>query len=228
LNNTNAKTSHIEKETFDNVKNKEPIPNIKIQEKSYTPPINKENSTINIDIISQIKNNEQKIKLKNALYFQSKEDEEFYDALKTVVYHKNKSTEEIIKDLSNTEDKEFFETFENINKNVIEKNSPYPTNADKLNNVIRKMFTDEIIKKIEDSNNKNQNNMKDIINCLGSPNGKEKLESLIKQKNNTLKYMNRKAYKEAKKKRICVINLILVLSIISIFLFYYFYSKLYI
>jgi hypothetical protein len=138
------------------------------------------------------------------------EEIEFYNIISTLKIHKSKTSEELLKEL-----------YEESDKNTkVDKKDRESMIGDVLNKLL-----EQANKKgeISDSSNKNLSKQQ-IQEMISLFSGQDKLESLLKQKNNAMKYVTRKTYKEAKTKRLRIINFFMVFLIIAIFGIYW-YSK---
>lgn len=129
------------------------------------------------------------------------EEAEFYRILKTIKYHNSVTIEDINKEIFSDKIQDFLNSEQS--KILKEMSGNIDTEQFKLN-----------------PNDKDEQN-KAVIKALEIFNQKDKLENMLKQKNNALKYYVRRRYKETKQYRLRTINIIMAIVIVIIFGIYY-------
>jgi hypothetical protein len=156
---------------------------------------------------------------------------EFYDIFKSLKLHKAKTQEEVMKEILDDKFQEL-SSKKKERENIIEE-------------MLTKLFSKELAKSEEGKqiiNNSQINSQEQVTNAQTATNnaenfekqkiqdmvnllkGKDKIESLMKQKNNALKYITSKAYKEMKKRDLRWINFFMVCLVLLTFGIYY-YSR---
>lgn len=141
--------------------------------------------------------------IKNPLHNIVNEESQFYEIISTIKCLKSKDPNELLEELKEEEqqDNNFGKIKDNLN------------------------LFDEFIKNLECKvQNKNikeniKTNPDDIINFID---GKDKIEKLLKQKNNALKYLTQKSYKETRTNTLRGVNIFMVCTIILVFVCYHF------
>lgn len=166
----------------------------------------------------------------NTLKELTKEEIEFYDIFKSVRLHNAKSQEEVMKEI--LEDK------------INELTSRKKERENIIEEMLSKIFSKELVKSEEGKqiiNNSQENSQENVTNNNAGKNSrllekqkiidmvnilkdKDKIESLMKQKNNALKYITGKTYQDLKKRDLRWVNFFMVILVLLTFGVYY-YSK---
>jgi hypothetical protein len=153
---------------------------------------------------------------KNPLRDQLEEETEFYNIAKTVKFHKAKNKEEILNDL-------FQERLIDFIKDPM--NMPVGTGPGKSKSVETNTIQANINKQNKNIESKIPSGNLSNTDYMMYLNQKDKLEGLLKQKVNVMKYLSKRAYKQAKSRRILGLNITMGLFIVVIFLLYFYFRN---
>lgn len=158
--------------------------------------------------IEHVDNVENTLHNKQGSMFKAQIDEEveFYKILKSVKAHNSVSIEDITKEIFGDKIQDFLNSEQS---KILKEFTKSMTPADKV--------------KLSSTDKDEQN--KAVIQALEILNQKDKLENMLKQKNNALKYYVRRRYKETKQFRLRTINIIMFVLIVIIFSCYYLVSN---
>jgi hypothetical protein len=176
---------------------------------------------------------------KNTFIEHMEDDFDFYLMSKNIKFHKTANPDEIMTEIYNDKLEKLL-----TNPKVLEhlKMSKLLGSHKEANSDVTKLHASLI--NAENSHNNNEPSQpqqhqqqqkedprekeisKGLLTYFDLFNNKEKLEQLFKQKNNALKYCSRKAYKDARSKRIFIINFVMVI-IIGVIFTLYIYAKSY-
>jgi hypothetical protein len=177
------------------------------------------NENSNVNLREVILNSPYRKKSNSAFKQYTNDESEFYDIIKTVQTHQSKSIEDIEKDLQQSRFNTNSRLLKDLNNNdhdiddaLIKDNA---TNINSFN-----LNTNNTVDQKEQ--------IKSVLKAIDIFNQKDKLEAILKKKNNALKYFVREKYKDAKKIRQRIINLSMVVIIGLVFLAYYLLKTYYI
>lgn len=217
VDNTNKDvTKTLEQSCTVNLINKSQITKEEEESKILKEAKNNENTNSNL---REVILNSPFRKKSNSTFKQMNNDEsEFYNILKTIQFHQSNKYEEIEKDLQQTKfiNNSHFKILKDLSlthKNEINKilTSDNPSSDDNKNNIISHL----------NLNSNGNEQIKNVLKAMDILNQKDKLETILKKKNNALKYFVREKYKDAKKIRQRLVNLSMIIIISLVFLIYY-------
>ena len=152
----------------------------------------------------------------------TKEEIEFYETGKTIKSHKSKNTEELIKEIYIDKINNMFGSDSELSHELLEKFKS-GNDSEILSSDIKKDYLKLIqTNPKKDKEGEKNKKMNDYLQLFSQ---KDKLESVLKQKNNVLKYYTRRILKDAKKNRLKIINGTMIVIVIIIFSIYVYFKN---
>jgi hypothetical protein len=152
---------------------------------------------------------------------------DFTDVLRSMKFHRSKSNEEIVKELFDNKENEVVlnrddrrEYFRSvlaglINKKNNENNKSDPQHTTTPNHSEKTQIQQSQMRQMD-------KDLDYMVSLVEFSKNKDKLDTLYKQKDNYLKYLTRKKYKDAKRKRIEYLNIFMVILIVLTYAIYYY------
>jgi len=152
---------------------------------------------------------------------------DFTDVIRSMKFHKSKSNEEIAKELFDNKGNELMlnredrrEYLRSVLASLINKKNDVNQKSD-----LQHTTTPNHSEKTQIQQSQLRQMDKDLeymVNLVEFSKNKDKLDTLYKQKDNYLKYLTRKKYKGAKKKRIEYLNIFMIIFIVLTYAVYYY------
>lgn len=138
---------------------------------------------------------------------EKREELEFYEASKSLKFHRSNSTEEVIKELKST-------SIDNNPLNILEKLSR--SNSMNLNNNTENLMNDESNKNI-------------LIQFLSQlqflKDQKQTFEELFAKKNLEIKLITKKSLETSANIRLIITNILMAICVIAVFILYYYFRN---